>query len=156
RLRENRTAAQARPVFDVVVSASQEVRSGIVYATLIIVLVFVPLFALSGIEGRLFAPLGRAYIISILASLLVSVTLTPVMAYYMLPRPKRLAGHESGLVRFLKRRYDRLLTTAFKHSRVLITATLVAVIIAVAAALMLPRAFLPPFNEGTFTINVLF
>jgi HME family heavy-metal exporter len=156
RLRENRAAVQPRPVFDVVVSASQEVRSGIVYATMIIVLVFVPLFALSGIEGRLFAPLGRAYIISILASLLVSVTLTPVMAYYMLPRLKRLAGHESGLVRFLKCHYDRLLTTAFDHSRVLITATLVAVVTAVTAALMLPRAFLPPFNEGTFTINVLF
>ncbi len=85
RLRENREKGNPRNIFDVVVFASQEVRSGIVYATMIIVLVFVPLFALSGIEGRLFAPLGQAYIISILASLLVSITLTPVMAYYMLP-----------------------------------------------------------------------
>jgi heavy-metal exporter, HME family len=156
RLRENRAAAEPRSVFDVVVSASQEVRSGIVYATMIIVLVFVPLFALSGIEGRLFAPLGQAYIISILASLLVSITLTPVMAYYMLPRLKRLAGHESGLVRFLKRHYDRLLTAAFEQSLMLISATLLAVVIAIVAALMLPRAFLPPFNEGTLTINLLF
>ena len=81
RLRENREQGNPRSVFDVVVSASNEVRSGIVYATMIIVLVFVPLFALSGIEGRLFAPLGHAYIISILASLFVSITLTPVMAY---------------------------------------------------------------------------
>jgi HME family heavy-metal exporter len=96
RLRENRERGNPRSVFNVVVSASNEVRSGIVYATLIIVLVFVPLFALSGIEGRLFAPLGQAYIISILASLVVSVTLTPVMAYYMLPNQgleePRLAG----------------------------------------------------------------
>ena len=103
RLRENRAQGNPRSVFDVVVSASKEVRSGIVYATMIIVLVFVPLFALSGIEGRLFAPLGHAYIISILASLFVSITLTPVMAYYLLPGLKRLAERDSWLVRTLKR-----------------------------------------------------
>ena len=113
RLRENREQGNPRSVFDVVVSASNEVRSGIVYATLIIVLVFVPLFALSGIEGRLFAPLGQAYIISILASLVVSVTLTPVMAYYMLPSLKRLEERESWLVRTLKRANRALLERAF-------------------------------------------
>jgi heavy-metal exporter, HME family len=96
-LRENRALEHPKPAFDVIVAASQEVRSGIVYATAIIVLVFVPLFALSGIEGRLFAPLGEAYIISILASLLVSITLTPVMAYYMLPHLKRLDHGDSAL-----------------------------------------------------------
>ena len=109
RLRENRALGNPRSVFDVVVSASQEVRSGIVYATMIIVLVFVPLFALSGIEGRLFAPLGIAYIVSILASLVVSITLTPVMAYYMLPGLKSLDEHESCLVRVLKRWYGAAL-----------------------------------------------
>jgi CzcA family heavy metal efflux pump len=156
RLRENRASPNQRPVFDVVVSASQEVRSGIVYATMIIVLVFVPLFALSGIEGRLFAPLGQAYIISILASLVVSITLTPVMAYYMLPGLKRLAGHESWLVRVLKRGYRPMLSRAFGHASALVVVTALAVVTAGMAAFHLPRAFLPPFNEGTFTINVLF
>jgi heavy-metal exporter, HME family len=156
RLRENREAGNPRSTFDVVVSASQEVRSGIVYATMIIVLVFVPLFALSGIEGRLFAPLGEAYIISILASLVVSITLTPVMAYYMLPGVKRLSGGESGLVRFLKRAYAAGLAGAFALRTVLIMAVVAAVIAAGAGAYMLPRAFLPAFNEGTFTINLLF
>ena len=103
RLRENRAAGNPRSVFDVVVAASQEVRSGILYASVIIVLVFVPLFALTGIEGRLFTPLGQAYIVAILASLVVSITLTPVMAYYMLPGLKRLDERESPLVRGLKR-----------------------------------------------------
>jgi HME family heavy-metal exporter len=156
RLRENREAGSPRSVFDVVVSASQEVRSGIVYATMIIVLVFVPLFALSGIEGRLFAPLGQAYIISILASLAVSITLTPVMAYYMLPHLKRLQHGDSALVRVLKRGNRALLDRAFRHPRALMFTAVVAVIAAAGAATLLPRAFLPPFNEGTFTINMLF
>ena len=156
RLRDNRMLAKPRSTFDVVVDASQEVRSGIVYATVIIVLVFVPLFALSGIEGRLFAPLGEAYIISILASLAVSVTLTPVMAYYMLPGLKRLDRGDSALVSALKRGNAILLEKAFAHQRALMIAVLAAVTLAGIGALYLPRAFLPPFNEGTFTINMLF
>jgi HME family heavy-metal exporter len=156
RLRENREAGSPRSAFDVVVSASSEVRSGIVYATFIIVLVFVPLFALSGIEGRLFAPLGQAYIVSILASLLVSVTLTPVMAYYMLPSLRRPEERESWLVRMLKRAYRSLLERSFAHQRKLIALALAGVALAASAAWMLPRAFLPPFNEGTFTINMAF
>jgi HME family heavy-metal exporter len=156
RLRENRARANPLPAFDVVVSASQEVRSGILYATAIIILVFVPLFALSGIEGRLFAPLGQAYIISILASLAVSITLTPVMAYIMLPRLKRLGEHESPLVRTLKRGNRAALAFAFGHPSALMTAVVLAVVVAAAVGFLLPRAFLPPFNEGTFTINTLF
>ena len=153
RLRENRAAGSPRTIFDVVVSASQEVRSGIVYATMVIVLVFVPLFALSGIEGRLFAPLGEAYIISILASLVVSITLTPVMAYYMLPRARALA-RDSALVRLLKWSNRTVLDRAFQHPRTVMTTTAIAVLTAAVAASALPRAFLPPFNEGTFTINL--
>lgn len=156
RLRENREKGNPRSVFDVVVSASQEVRSGIVYATMIIVLVFVPLFALSGIEGRLFAPLGQAYIISILASLVVSITLTPVMAYYMLPGLKRLDEHEGVVVRVLKRANRRLLDWSFRHPKILMTTVLAGVVTAGLFATQLPRSFLPPFNEGTLTINMLF
>ena len=156
RLRENREQGNPRSVFDVVVSASQEVRSGIVYATMIIVLVFVPLFALTGIEGRLFAPLGQAYIISILASLVVSITLTPVMAYYLLPSLKRLDEHEGWLIRTLKRGNRRLLAWSFAHPRALMAGATTAVVIALFAAIALPRSFLPPFNEGTLTISMLF
>ena len=156
RLRENRAAGNPRSTFDVVVSASQEVRSGIVYATTIIVLVFVPLFALSGIEGRLFAPLGQAYIVSILASLVVSITLTPVLAYWLLPGLKRLEAREAGLVRLLKRGNARALAWSFAHPRTLMSVIAVAVVTAGGLAVQLPRAFLPPFNEGTLTINTLF
>ena len=156
RLRENREAGNPRSTFDVVVSASQEVRSGIVYATMIIVLVFVPLFALSGIEGRLFAPLGQAYIISILVSLVVSITLTPVMAYYLLPGMKRLDHRESWLVRTLKRGNRAALSVVFRWQKSLMALAAVGVVIAAVSATQLPRAFLPPFNEGTFTISMLF
>jgi CzcA family heavy metal efflux pump len=156
RLRENREAGNPRSVFEVVVSASQEVRSGIVYATAIIILVFVPLFALTGIEGRLFAPLGKAYIISILMSLVVSITLTPVMAYYLLPGLKRFGHGDGALVRVLKRTNAVLLGLAFRVPRLLIFAVAVMVGGAVWMAFHLPRAFLPPFNEGTLTINTLF
>lgn len=156
RLRENAASATPRPVFDVVVAASREVRSGIVYATLIIVLVFVPLFALPGIEGRLFAPLGQAYIVSILASLFTSITLTPVLAYYLLPALSRHQEREGALVRGLKRGYGALLAAAFRHQRLVMGATALLFVAALAAAASLPRAFLPPFNEGSLTISMLF
>ncbi|KAB1071610.1 efflux RND transporter permease subunit [Methylobacterium planeticum] len=156
RLRENRAAGDPRPVFAVVVEASSEVRSGIVYATLIIVLVFVPLFALSGIEGRLFAPLGLAYIIAILASLAVSVTLTPVLASLLLPGLKRLEAPESGLIRGLRRLNAAGLAVAFRRQGLVLGGVAAAVVAAGIAAWSLPRAFLPPFNEGSFTVNTTF
>jgi HME family heavy-metal exporter len=156
RLRENRLLANPRSTFDVVVSASQEVRSGIVYATGIIILVFVPLFALSGIEGRLFVPLGQAYIISILASLVVSITLTPVMAYYLLPNLRGRAEQESWIVRMLKQVYRAGLTRAYGQSRVILGLTALLVLVVTFTAFQLPRSFLPPFNEGTFTIQANF
>ena len=156
RLRENSKLASPRPLLQVVANASIEVRSGIVYATFIIVLVFIPLFALTGIEGRLFAPLGVAYIVSILASLLVSITVTPVLASYLLGDAKQLDHHDGAFVRTLKRGNERLLAWAFERANWVIGTALVAILLAGLAASALPRAFLPSFNEGTLTISLAF
>ncbi|MBI4742407.1 MAG: efflux RND transporter permease subunit [Betaproteobacteria bacterium] len=155
RLKLNRAAAAPRPAAEVIAAATLEVRSAILYATVIIVLVFVPLFVLPGIEGRLFTPLGVAYIVSILASMLVSVTLTPVMAFYLLPRMQRLHAADSPLVAWLKRWDARLLHWSFAHARTLLAGALAVVLIVAASVPFFPRSFLPPFNEGTLTVNVL-
>ncbi|WP_374592825.1 efflux RND transporter permease subunit, partial [Aquabacterium sp.] len=158
RLQEAQRAGRSQNVLTVIAQATLEVRSAIVYATVIIVLVFVPLFVLPGIEGRLFTPLGVAYIVSILASMVVSITLTPVLAYYLLPklleRPAQ-AHRDSPLVRWLKSADTRLLQWSFSRSRLLLGAAAAAVLVAAASLAWLPRAFLPPFNEGTLTINLL-
>ncbi len=155
RLKLNSALAVPRPVAEVIASATLEVRSAIVYATIIIVLVFVPLFVLPGIEGRLFSPLGVAYIVSILASMIVSVTLTPVMAYYLLPRMKQMGHGDSWLVSHLKRWDAKLLHWSFGHVGGLLLAAVLAVGMAAATIPFFPRSFLPDFNEGTLTVNVV-
>ena len=155
RLKENSQSASPAPVLEVIASASREVRTGVVYATLIVVLVFVPLFFLPGIEGRLFTPLGIAYVVSILASMLVAVTVTPVLCYYLLPHMKQLHAGDSPLVTWLKRQDSKLLHWSFGHARTLLVAALVAVVLAVASIPFFARAFLPAFNEGTLTVNVV-
>ncbi|MBG6082850.1 HME family heavy-metal exporter [Rubrivivax gelatinosus] len=155
RLRHNRGLAAPLPVFEVVRQASVEVRSGIVYATLIVVLVFVPLFALPGIEGRLFTPLGIAYIVSVLASMAVSMTVTPALASWLLPRMKTLDRGDSPLVARLKRWDELLLAWSFGHAKALIGVALVAVAAAAASVPFFPRAFLPAFNEGSAVVGVL-
>lgn len=155
RLRLNRELHEPRPILEVIAKATLEVRSAIVYATIIIVLVFVPLFVLPGIEGRLFTPLGMAYIVSILASMIVSVTVTPVMAYYLLPQMKQLHAGDSPLVKVLKRWDAKLLHWSFSRARMLLSLAVALVIVVAASVPFFPRAFLPPFNEGTLTIGVL-
>ena len=155
RLRLNKDRPAPLPVIEVIARATLEVRSAIVYATFIIVLVFVPLFLLPGIEGRLFTPLGLAYIVSILASMVVSVTLTPVMAYYLLPKLKFEGHADSPLVRWLKRVDTRLLNWSFERSRILLLLAALAVVGAGTSVSWMPRSFLPPFNEGTLTVSLL-
>ena len=156
RLKQNRSAAQPLPTLEVVRQASVEVRSGIVYATAIVVLVFIPLFALPGIEGRLFSPLGIAYIVSILASMLVSMTVTPVLCSFLLPKMKRLDHGDSPLVRRLKQWDEKVLGWSFARAKVLIAIVALAVAAAAASVPFFPRAFLPAFNEGTLVLGMVF
>jgi len=156
RLKENAARATPLPVARIVAAASSEVRSGILYATMVVVLVFLPLFALGGIEGRLFAPLGIAYIVSILCSLLVAVTVTPALCALLLPGMRRMGAGDGALVRLLKSGQERLLRRAFAHRSLAIGMSCAAVAVAAASVPFLPRAFLPPFNEGTLVINLTY
>jgi HME family heavy-metal exporter len=156
RLKQNRAQGNPLSTLEVVRRASVEVRSGIVYATAIVVLVFVPLFALPGIEGRLFTPLGIAYIVSVLASMLVSMTVTPVLSQYLLPRMKRLDHGDSALVAWLKRRDERVLNWSFARAKALMAVAALAVAAAAASVPFFPRAFLPAFNEGSLVLGMVF
>jgi heavy-metal exporter, HME family len=137
-----------------VAKASMEVRSGILYATVIIVLVFVPLFALPGLEGRLFVPLGIAFIVATLASLVVSVTVTPVLSYYLLPRMKTLDHGDTRLLAWLKARYRNGLGAVLGRPKAALAAAGAAVLVAAAAVPFFPTTFLPPFSEGTLLIGL--
>ncbi|SCU80082.1 Heavy metal RND efflux pump of the HME5 family [Cupriavidus necator] len=156
RLRQRKSMEDPPSVQEVIWRASVEVRSGIVYATLIVVLVFVPLFALPGIEGRLFAPLGIAYIVSILASMLVSMTVTPVLSYYLLPHMKRLDHPDSRLVAWLKRVDTQILHWSFPRAKPILGTAAVVVALAAATVPFFPRAFLPAFNEGSLVMSLMF
>jgi len=156
RLKQNAKQSKPRPVFDVIWRASIEVRSGIVYATAIVVLVFVPLFALPGIEGRLFAPLGEAYIIAVLASLLVSMTVTPVLCYFLLPNMKQLHKGDSYLVKIMKKWQSSWLLWALPKRKGILLAGGLSAIISASSISFMPRAFLPAFNEGSLVLGMIF
>jgi CzcA family heavy metal efflux pump len=156
RLRENRRALHPQAPMAVVFAASSEVRRSIVFATLLVVLVFVPLAAIDGIEGRLFVPLGVAYVVSILASLAVSLTVTPALCSWLLTSANDDTRDGDGaLVRFLKQRQRWLLERTLDRP---IALMVIAAALALIAAISIPwldRAFLPTFAEGTATINLL-
>ena len=184
RLRENRYLPNPRPALEVIYNASLEIRSSIVYATIIVALVFLPLFLLTGVEGRLLAPLGLAYITSLVASLFVSLTITPVLASYLLPQlfrgkktlasvwfeklkskftgrentepsePKDHTEEDSFVVRFLKKHDERLLHWTLRHPYKVMAGAAVLFLLTMATLPFVGTAFLPDFNEGTLTVNV--
>ncbi len=156
RLRENldRDKVNQLSPLAIVRAASLEVRTGIIYATAIIVLVFIPLFALPGIEGRLFVPLGIAFIVSTLASLLVSVTITPVLCFYLLPSMKSLGDHDTKIVTWLKSHYKVQLSKLLAAPKKPLMYALASVLLAGASIPFMASSFLPPFNEGTLLIGL--
>ncbi|MCE5267471.1 MAG: efflux RND transporter permease subunit [Planctomycetaceae bacterium] len=156
RLRENRHLTQPKHPLRVVYEASTEVRNSIVFSTILVVLVFVPLFALSGMEGRLFTPLGVAYIVSILASLAVSLTVTPVLSYWLLPKA-RVMGHDkdSLVLRCLKWLAGYPIRFSVRHPWPVLSIVAAGVVVSCLVVSQLGRDFLPPFNEGTVQINVV-
>jgi HME family heavy-metal exporter len=155
RLRENGALPHPRHPLRVVFDASREIRSAIVFGTLVVILVFLPLFALSGVEGRLFAPLGLAYIVSILASLLVSLTVTPVLSYYQLANSPAARVHGDGpLLRVLKALARPLVRFSMAHPWMLLLLTWVGVALAGWEVTRIGADFLPPFDEGSVQVNV--
>ena len=159
RLKENarKPAEERSNTLDVVFSASVEIRSSIINATFIIIVAFVPLFFLSGMEGRLLAPLGIAFIVSLFASLIVSITLTPVLCSYLLTDNKMLLRQqrESWLVRQLQYLYLIALQKALRWKKTALTATLAVFLLAITVFLQLGRSFLPEFNEGSVVLGVV-
>ncbi|MEO8505074.1 MAG: efflux RND transporter permease subunit [Acidobacteriota bacterium] len=152
RLRENRALETPEPALRVVSRASSEVRNSVVYATLIVLVVFSPIFFLSGIEGRIFAPLGVAYIAALISSLIVALTLTPVLCHLLLAGRFSTAEHETKLIAWLKRKYLRILEPCLRHPARVISLSLVLLAAAVGAVPFLGTSFLPEFHEGNYIL----
>lgn len=158
RLRENRLKPieEQKSIMTVVFEASKEVRMPILNSTLIIIASFVPLFFLSGMEGRMLAPLGVAFIAALIASTIVALTLTPVLCSYLLGKPRKndKPEQEPFVVRRLKNVYEKALRWTLNHKKWVIGTTGVVLVASLIVFFSLGRSFLPPFNEGSFTINV--
>lgn len=159
RLRENarKPEAERMPVVQIVYQASKEIRNSIMIATLIIIVAFIPLFFLSGMEGRLLRPLGISFITAVLTSLLVAVTLTPVLSSYLLKNRDRLLKQAEGskVERWLSLRYRWVLERVLKLPKAVLVGTLVLFVIALVMMTQLGRSFLPEFNEGSLVISVV-
>ena len=155
RLKENaqRPEAERQPSLEVVYRASREIRGSIVFATIIIMLVFLPLFFLGGVEGRLLQPLGLAYLVALFTSLIVALTVTPVLCSYLLPTSKAVTrGTDVRLVAWLKRSYRQSLPLVLDWSHLTLVAAAILIVAALVLGSRLGRVFLPEFNEGALTI----
>ena len=156
RLKEDRQAHPDKRIapLQLIARATLEVRSAILYATVIIVLVLLPLFFLPGVEGRLMQPLAVAYIVSLLASMLVAVTVTPVLAYYLLPRLKGLEHGDTRLQAWVKGHYENGVRRVLQRPGAWLAAAAAAVLLAAATVPLFPTTFLPPFNEGSAMVGL--
>jgi len=158
RLRQNalKPDGERLPALEVIYRASTEIRGSVVFATLIVALVFLPLFALSSVEGRLLAPLGFAYVVSLTASLIVALTVTPALCSFLLPNARSvLRGPEPWLVSRLKRVFQPSLRWSLDHPRIVVLSSALLVMAAGVALSRTGRAFLPEFNEGTLTLSAV-
>lgn len=154
RLRENKNKQNPKPVHTIVYEASMEVRKSVVYATLIIVIVFLPLLSLSGVAGKLFGPLGIAYILSILASLVVALTLTPALSYLLLAKGKNLKTEDSPVIRNLKLKYEKILLKIESQSKIIISTSMLMIIFAISFLPLFKTQFIPPLNEGHYIMHM--
>ena len=158
RLRENaaRAAETRLPVLEVVYRASAEIRQSVVFATVIVALVFLPLFMLGSVEGRLLRPLGFGYVVALVASLVVALTVTPVLCSWWLPNSPLIAsGSEPRLTAWLKNRYERGLGLAFRYRPAVIAVSVTSLVVALVGILWAGRSFLPEFNEGALTVSAV-
>ena len=158
RLKEDRIKLEndrGKPI-DIIFEASKEIRAPMVNATLIIVIVFLPLFFLSGVEGRLLRPMGYAYITSIFASLFVALTVTPALSYYLLPRANFINKEgDTWFIEKLKNYYQRTLKFTLKHPKTILSSSVIVFVFTMAIIPFLGRSFLPEFNEGSLTLSLV-
>ncbi len=155
RLKENKLKGSPEKVLKVVYNASKEVRNPIVFSTVLIFLVFLPLFALGGIEGRIFTPLALAFVLSMISSFVVAVTLTPVLSSYLLPKVKSLGTkQDTFVVRYLKKGHAFLLNLFFKYSKTVLLGLCMVFIAGIILFCSFGKEFLPPFNEGNFNVTI--
>ena len=154
RLKENKLLASPRPVFDVIVKASKEIRASVIYATFIIALVFLPILSLTGLEGKIFSPLAHSFIIAILASLAVALTVTPALCYLLLNKTESFNEKESTLIAWLKEKYTILLEKVMSNPKKVLYSSVVLFLISLLPLFFLGKSFLPEFDESNLIIAV--